>query len=97
LEIPAWVKDYKKTLLLLIIILTSNLAEAQFIKEKSINAQIGYGFSVPLNNIDEIAEKGIFVQGEPVLKITSWFELKPYADIILTNSNGKDLYNNPTI
>jgi hypothetical protein len=86
----------KKTLIVLILVLTSNFAEAQFIKEKSINAQIGYGISAPFNSIDEIADKGIFVQGELVLKVTSWFELRPYAGFILTNSNGKDLYNNPT-
>ncbi|HDZ07081.1 hypothetical protein LCGC14_0166820 [marine sediment metagenome] len=86
----------KKTLILLILALTSNLAEAQFIKEKSINAQIGYGISVPFNSIDQVADKGIFAQGELVLKVTSWFELRPYAGFILTNSNGKDLNNNLT-
>lgn len=61
----------KKTLLVFIIALTSNFAEAQFIKEKSINAQIGYGISAPFNSIDEIADQGIFVQGELILKVTS--------------------------
>lgn len=31
-----------------------------------------------------------------MLKIASWVELRPYAGLILTNSNGKDLNNNPT-
>lgn len=86
----------KKTLILFIIILTSNLVKAQFIKEKSINAQIGYGVSVPYNSTDEIADNGFYVQGELVLKVASWFELRPYAGFILTNSNGKDLNDNPT-
>ena len=86
----------KKTLILLIFILTSNLAEAQFIKEESIKAQIGYGLSVPNNSVDEIIDTGFFAQGELVLKITSWFDIRPYAGFILTNSNGKDVYNNPT-
>lgn len=86
----------KKTLIVLMIVLTSNLVQAQFIKEKSINAQIGYGISVPYNNIDEVADNGILVQGELVLKVTSWFELRPYTGFILTNSNGKDLNDNPT-
>lgn len=86
----------KKTLTLLIIILTSNLVGAQFIKEKSINAQIGYGISVPYNSIDEVTDTGFLVQGELVLKVDSWFELRPYAGFILTNSNGKDLNGNPT-
>jgi len=86
----------KNKLILLIIVLTSNLIEAQFIKEKSINAQIGYGISVPYNSVDEIADDGFFAQGELVLKAASWFEFRPYAGFILTSSNGKDLNDNPT-
>lgn len=86
----------KKILTLLIIIITSNLSEAQFIKEKYINAQIGYGISVPYNSVDEIADSGFFMQGELVLKAASWIEFRPYAGLILTSSNGKDLNNNPT-
>ncbi|EPR72105.1 hypothetical protein ADIWIN_2944 [Winogradskyella psychrotolerans RS-3] len=36
------------------------------------------------------------LQGEFVLKVSSWFELRPYAGVIITNSNGEDLNNNPT-
>ncbi|SFD38167.1 outer membrane beta-barrel protein [Algibacter pectinivorans] len=86
----------RNTLIVLILVLTSNLAEAQFIKEKSINAQIGYGISVPYNSIDDIADDGFFAQGELVLKIKSWVEIRPYAGFISTSSNGKDLNNNPT-
>ena len=32
--------------------MSSNLTEVQFIKEKSINAQIGYGIGVPYNSVD---------------------------------------------
>lgn len=77
-------------------ILTSNLVDAQFVKEKSINVQIGYGLSAPNNSVSEIVDDGFFAQGELVLKVTSWFELRPYAGLILTNSNGKDLNDNPT-
>ncbi|AWH74381.1 hypothetical protein DCS32_09485 [Dokdonia sp. Dokd-P16] len=86
----------KKTLILVIMILTSNLVDAQFVKEKSINVQIGYGLSAPNNSVSEIVDDGFFAQGELVLKVTSWFELRPYAGLILTNSNGKDLNDNPT-
>ena len=86
----------KNTLTLLIIILTSNLIVAQFIKEKSINAQIGYGLSAPNNSVDEIVADGFFAQGELVLKVASWVELRPYTGLILTSSNGKDLNDNPT-
>jgi hypothetical protein len=78
------------------IILTSNLIEAQFIKEKSINVQIGYGLSAPNNSIDEIVDDGFFAQGELVLKVASWVEFRPYAGFIFTSSNGKDVNNNPT-
>jgi hypothetical protein len=85
-----------KNTLIVLLILASNLTEAQFIKDKSINAQIGYGLSVPYYSTDEIAGNGFFLQGEYVLKAASWFELKPYAGLILTSSNGKDINENPT-
>ena len=86
----------KKTLILIVIILTANLVDAQFIKEKSINVQIGYGLSSPNNSVDEIVGDVFFVQGELALKVTSWLELRPYVGLILTSSNGKDLNDNPT-
>lgn len=86
----------KKFLILSLIILTSNLAKAQFITEKSINAQIGYGLSSPYNSIDEIVDDGFFAQGELVLKVNSWVDLRPYAGLIITSSNGKDFNDNPT-
>ncbi|MCM4167819.1 hypothetical protein KCTC52924_01367 [Arenibacter antarcticus] len=82
--------------ILILLVMTSNLVEAQFIKEKSINAQIGYGLSVPYNSVDEIADDGFFAQGELVMKVASWIEFRPYAGFILTSSNGKDLNDNPT-
>lgn len=86
----------KKTLLLIAIILTSNLAEAQFIKEKYIHGQIGYGLSAPYHSVDDIVDSGFFLQGDLVMKVASWVELRPYAGFILTQSNGKDLNDNPT-
>jgi hypothetical protein len=86
----------RKILTLLILILTSNLVEAQFIKEKSINAQIGYGITFPYESVDDIADDGFFIQGEYVLKVASWAEFRPYAGFISTSSNGRDLNDNPT-
>lgn len=86
----------KRLQVLLIIFLISNLAGAQFIKERSINAQIGYGLSAPYNSADEIFSDGLFAQGELVLRVASWIELRPYAGFVLTNSNGKDINDNPT-
>ena len=86
----------KKTLILLTLFLTSNLAKAQVITEKSLNVQIGYGLSSAYKSIDDIADDGFFAQGELVLKVTSWVELRPYAGFIFTSSNGKDINDNPT-
>ncbi|WP_369048396.1 hypothetical protein [Tenacibaculum sp. UWU-22] len=86
----------RKTLALILIVLTSNFVKAQFIKEKSINAQIGYGISTPFNSVNKIADGGFFAQGELALKAASWIEFIPYAGFVLTNSNGKDLNDNPT-
>lgn len=86
----------KNTLILLIIILTSNLAIGQFVKNESINAQIGYGLSSPYYSADKIVDNGFFLQGQYILGIASWVELRPYAGLILTSSNGKDLNDNPT-
>ncbi|WP_435623997.1 hypothetical protein [Flagellimonas sp.] len=81
---------------LLVNILFVGHGTAQFIQEKSINAQIGYGLSAPINSVDESVDTGLFLQGEFVLKIKSWVELRPYAGFIFTNANGQDLDNNPT-
>ncbi len=86
----------KNNLIFLMIALASNFANAQFIKEKAINAQIGYGLSAPYNSFYDIADDGFFAQGELVLKAASWVEFRPYAGFILTSSNGKDINGNPT-
>lgn len=85
----------KKLLIIFITALTTNLATAQFIKEKSINAQIGYGISAPYNTIENSASGGFFLQGELILKAASWVEFRPYAGFILTNATDKDFNNNP--
>ncbi|WP_282067896.1 hypothetical protein [Olleya namhaensis] len=86
----------KKNLIVLLILLTSTIANAQFIKEKSINAQIGYGFTFPYDSTEDFGDDGFFAQSELVLKITNWVDFRPYAGFIITNSNGKDLDGNPT-
>ena len=86
----------KKTLLLFVLVLTSNLVVAQVTKEKSINIQAGYGLSSPFNSLDNIVDSGFFAQGELVIKVKSWVEFRPYLGFVLTSSNGKDLNDNPT-
>lgn len=78
------------------LVLTFNLAQAQFIKEEAIGVQIGYGLSSPYDTAEDIADDGFFMQGEYIMKIASWAELKPYAGFISTSSNGEDINGNPT-
>lgn len=85
-----------KKILIVLVVLISNVVEAQFIKEKSINVQIGYGISVPYYSVDDIINTGFFVQGELVMKVASWVEFRTYAGFILTNSNGKTFNDEPT-
>lgn len=82
--------------LLLVAIIMANFANAQFIQEKSINAQIGFASSAPYDSTTEFADTGFFLQGEFILKVKSWFELRPYAGLVLTKSDGLDFNNDPT-
>lgn len=86
----------KNILLVVTTLLILNQLEAQSIKAESINAQIGYGISIPYESVDEIADSGLYLQGEFVFGVKSWLELRPYAGLILTSSNGKDVNGNPT-
>jgi hypothetical protein len=61
----------QKILIVLLFIFASSVAKAQFIKDKSINAQIGYGMSMPYNSVADIANDGVLLQGEYVLAVTS--------------------------
>jgi len=85
-----------KKILIALVVLISNVVEAQFIKEKSINLLVGYGLSVPYYSTDDIINTGFFAQGELVMKVTSWIEFRPYAGFIFTNSNGETFQDGPT-
>ena len=86
----------KKIIFLLVLLINTTAVQGQFIKEKSINALIGYAISVPYNSTDDIADSGFYVQGELVLQATSWFELRPYLGYLTTSSDGTDLNDNPS-
>lgn len=85
-----------KYLILGVVFLCSSVVNAQFIKGKSINVQIGYGLSSPNKSASSIVDKGFFAQGELVLKAASWVEFRPYLGMVVTNSNGKDSNDKPT-
>ncbi|MEO9077033.1 MAG: hypothetical protein ABI263_07040 [Gelidibacter sp.] len=75
----------KKTYLLILAILAFSQMKAQLIKEKSIDLSIGRGISTPYDDI-EIYGYGFYLQGEYVLTIASWIDIRPYAGVILTKS-----------
>lgn len=86
----------RKSLLLFVFLSLPYLSQGQFIKQKSIKAQIGFAMSEPYYSTSSIADSGLFLQGELVLNTYSWLDIRPYAGIIYTKSNGKDIYSNQT-
>ena len=79
----------KKTIAIILIILVSSQVKAQLIKEKSIDASIGYGLSAPYDDVDIIGT-GFYAQGEYVLTLAKWIDIRPYAGLILTKANDDD-------
>lgn len=79
----------KKTIIILLTILASTQVKAQLIKNKSIDVSIGYGLSVPFDDVD-IYGSGFYLQAEYVLTVAKWIDMRPYAGMILTKSNNKD-------
>lgn len=76
----------KKSILIILTILASTLVKAQFIKEKSIDASIGIGYTFPYDEVD-ITGSGFYLQGEYVLTLASWIDVRPYAGVILTKAD----------
>lgn len=74
----------KKTVLLFLLLLQSTLI-AQTIKEKSIEASIGFGYVFVDEDID-LEGSGFYMQGEYVMKLKSWFEVRPYFGLIITDA-----------
>lgn len=86
----------KKKFLLPVLLLTTVVASAQFVRQTAVNAQLGYALTQPHFSEAEIADQGFMLQGEYVMKIASWVQIKPYASFFLTHSNGRDIYDRPT-
>ncbi|MBL86243.1 MAG: hypothetical protein CMO82_06250 [Winogradskyella sp.] len=86
----------KNQLIALLLVIVTYTSYAQSKYEKEINAEIGLGLTSPYESTTDIVSTGFFIQGEYVVKIKSWLELRPYAGFITTSSNGKDIDNNPT-
>ncbi len=80
----------RKTLILILAIFAFAQANAQLIKEQSIDIAIGYGLSTPYDDVD-ISGDGFYLQGEYVLTLAKWIDIRPYAGFILTKSNTEDV------
>lgn len=73
----------KKILLIVCVVLAATQAKAQFFKEKAIDLSIGSGLSAPYEEID-LYGSGFYAQGEYVLSMNKWIDIRPYAGLILT-------------
>jgi len=82
-----------KIILFALFLLSTSQLHAQFIKERSIEASIGIGYNFPNDDID-LDGSGFFLQGEYVLKIASWIDVRPYAGLILVESESNPIETN---
>lgn len=83
----------KKFIVLIAVILISARVQAQ-IKEKAIDVSIGYGLSAPYEEVDYYGS-GFYAQGEYVLSLNNWIDIRPYAGMILTKMGERDPNINP--
>ncbi|WP_412986351.1 hypothetical protein [Pontimicrobium sp. IMCC45349] len=70
--------------LLLITLFSTNMLYAQPQKGRFIDASIGFGISIPSDDID-IEGSGFYAQAEYVFAIKKWFGVRPYAGVIFTS------------
>lgn len=68
-------------------IFLSNETKAQPRKGRFIDVSVGYGLSMPYDEVD-IAGSGFYAQGEYVFGLTKWIGIRPYAGIIITSPDG---------
>lgn len=64
-------------------------------KKESFAFSVGYGLSAPYDDVN-VAATGFYLQGEYVLTLAKWLDMRPYSGLIFTKSNGEDLKENPT-
>jgi len=80
----------KEALMIIALIFAYTQSSAQFIKEKSIDVSVGYGLSAPYDDVD-ITGSGFYLQGEYVMTIAKWIDIRPYVGLILTkDEDGKE-------
>ena len=75
-----------RILLTITFILIGIHMQGQTIKERAIDASIGYGISSTID-FEDLYGSGLYLQSEYVLVYSKWLELRPYAGLILTSTN----------
>ncbi len=76
----------KRTLLILFLLLSFSRGQAQFHSAEAVEFSLGYGLTVPFENAGFYGT-GFFVQGEYVLGVNEWIDLRPYAGYVKTDMN----------
>lgn len=79
----------KKITFLILIVSATSQVTAQFVKNRALDLSAGLGYSMPYDD-DDIHGSGFYAQGEYVLTLASWIDLRPYAGLILTTSEQND-------
>ncbi len=77
----------RKILVIIFAILASTQVLAQSYMELVIDVSIGYGLSVPYDELGYHGT-GIYAQGEYLFGVNEWIDLRPYVGYILAEMNG---------
>lgn len=78
-----------KSVLFLFGLMATQLTSAQYVQKRSLDIAIGFGLSAPYDDVDVVGS-GFYLQGEYVLGLASWIELRPYAGVIFASTNNKN-------
>ncbi|RMB59420.1 autotransporter outer membrane beta-barrel domain-containing protein [Dokdonia sinensis] len=80
-----------RNIVIFILLLTvCHNVKGQFIKSTSIKASVGLGITIPNEDYD-INGNGVYAQGEYVLEVSKWIDLRPYAGFIYTSKDSDDV------
>ncbi|MEM6718014.1 MAG: outer membrane beta-barrel protein [Bacteroidota bacterium] len=81
----------KKLLLIssMLMLTTVHVTFAQTTKKQAIKAAVGFGYSIPYDDVD-VSGEGFFAQGEYVYEFYNWLDVRPYAGVIFATSKEED-------
>ena len=79
----------KKTVFVFFVMLCFSFGYGQLPKKKAIDLSVGYGLSVPYDDFDVTGE-GFYFQGEYVINLKKWIDVRPYVGLILAKTNTGD-------